>query len=91
MQQAGIRQGCPLSGLLFAICADVLMSKLEKMLCNGDEIVRAFADDTAAVVPNLAESADSLLAAFHEHAAKTVRQQCSGAIEDEEEEVENKA
>ena len=29
---SGVRQGCPLSGLLFAICADVLLIRLQNML-----------------------------------------------------------
>jgi hypothetical protein len=49
--ESGVRQGCPLSGLLFAICVDVLLSKLAKTL-KTDEGMGAFADDIALVVEN---------------------------------------
>ena len=47
---SGVRQGCPLSGLLFSICVDVLLLRLADHLNREDEIARAFADDTAVVV-----------------------------------------
>jgi hypothetical protein len=47
----GIRQGCPLSGLLFAFCLDPLMRILEVSLRNRG-IARAFFDDVGMVVHN---------------------------------------
>ena len=47
---SGVRQCCPLSGLLSAICADVLLLKLQDILHDKDEVSRAFADDTAVVI-----------------------------------------
>jgi hypothetical protein len=60
---SGVRQGCPLSGLLFAICVDVLLRKIESQL-SGDEISGAFADDIAVVVSVVWKSAISLRMLF---------------------------
>ena len=65
--KSGVRQGCPLSGLLFAICADVLLTKMREVLCNEDEIGRAFADDTAAVVNDYIKTIPVLARLFEEY------------------------
>jgi hypothetical protein len=61
-----VRQGCPLSGLLFAICADVLLLRLQDALKGEDETVRAFADDTAIVLEDYAWSAPTIDKLFYE-------------------------
>ena len=50
--EAGIRQGCPLSPLLFAIVADILLRKLASEFPGCG--IRAFADDTAMVIDDIA-------------------------------------
>ena len=63
VQSSGIRQGCPLSPILYAVLADSLL----RALASGElgHVVRAFADDTALVTPSLATSLPVLQSLFH--------------------------
>jgi hypothetical protein len=63
----GIRQGCPLSPLLFAVTVDLLLRKLAKDF--PEAMVRAFADDTAMCVTNLWRDLTGVKEVFSEFGA----------------------
>ena len=55
---AGVRQGCPLSPLLYAVCAELLIERIRHRLPTA--VVRAYADDTAVLVQDLWKDAPEL-------------------------------
>ena len=53
---AGIRQGCPLSPVLFAVVLDVFIRRILRKL--PEATLWAYADDIAVVTPNLYRHAE---------------------------------
>jgi hypothetical protein len=64
---AGIRQGCPLSPLLFVVAMDGLLRRIRRE--SSSTCPRAFADDLAAVVRSLATEAPVLKRIFDDIAS----------------------
>eukprot|EP00972_Heterocapsa_arctica_P054490 8029607-Heterocapsa_arctica.AAC.1 len=64
----GIRQGCPLSPLIFAVVVDVLLRKLEVEM-DGKGLTRAFADDTESVLEDLFAAMPRVAKLFDDYAA----------------------
>ena len=62
---AGVRQGCPLSPLLFAFTSDVLLRKLARQVPTA--VIRAYADDIAIVLRKCHNNIGVLEHIFYEY------------------------
>eukprot|EP00959_Pyramimonas_sp_CCMP1952_P374523 7843385-Pyramimonas_sp.AAC.1 len=49
----GVKQGCPLSGLLFSLCVDPVVRRLQRVSFQGAVTFNVFADDLAATASDL--------------------------------------
>ena len=67
LAEVGIRQGCPLSPLVFAVVADVLLRTITNRLMGRVVILRAFADDTAVTLKDI-RSLEAAFQIFTEYA-----------------------
>ena len=63
---SGVRQGCPLSPLLFALASDLLLRRIERHF--PDCMLRAYADDTVMVLPHFRQL-EQILQLFQEFAS----------------------
>ena len=66
----GIRQGCPLSPLLFAVASELIMRRLRRLA--ADNTSRAWADDIAMVIPRGLSVLPSISVTFQEFAKVSV-------------------
>ena len=59
-----VRQGCPLSPLLFAAASDMLIARIQRLLPGA--LVRAYADDIAIIIPKALDRLPILASIFEE-------------------------
>ena len=65
---SGIRQGCPLSPLIFAVCMDLLLRRLQQLL-GDDYVQRAFADDVGLILGDAEGQLPTLVKALQQFEA----------------------
>eukprot|EP00969_Alexandrium_andersonii_P172411 7621376-Alexandrium_andersonii.AAC.1 len=66
LAEVGIRQGCSLSPLLFAVVADLLLRRLDEAIGNNGTVL-AFADDAAVILQDY-HDLPRIMAIFEEYA-----------------------
>ena len=63
----GVRQGCPLSGILFALVVDPFLRCLDAIL-KGDDLARAYADDIGIILCNWILTLPGIISLFTDFA-----------------------
>jgi hypothetical protein len=61
---SGIKQGCPLSGTIFALALDPFMRMVMSLMQPGKSILTGFADDLAVVLANFTKEFPMIIQAF---------------------------
>ena len=64
--EAGIRQGCPLSPLIFALVSDILLRKLKRQFKGN--VLKAYADDLCMVTEDLYRDLEPVTEVFEDFA-----------------------
>ena len=66
---SGVRQGCPLSPLLFVLTVDMLLRTLQENTPPDGTCIRAFADDVGMTLPDVSTHLSSVLQVYEQFAS----------------------